>query len=291
MIGVTKGSFAILIAAVASAMSSAVFQIAILVDDGWIRAHLPPYMPYLYVLCALLWVWWGISYFFARRKEPIVSAPAVHAPIHVEVKPVFNNNPTFSPVQTNQQIAEPPSDPEPTRSTLQVLKPVFEQLCPFRGGWHAARPGEVLGAVAWVHNPTAEEGEIGTLIRDARASLAYRKEGHLVFTIETAYWLEESGYEIDLKPGMTRGIVLALFPAGTSSPFWFGSQNHRRDRIAAPRPGRMLVASSPQYVNFVIPEEIEISIVSKQRTVRKVTIIVKRDDRLSYELSLGGNEI
>jgi hypothetical protein len=154
-------------------------------------------------------------------------------------------------------------------------------------------PGQVLGAVAWVHNPTAEEGETGTLVRSARASLAYRKEGRLLFTIETAFWLDEAGYEIDLKPGMTRGIVLALFPAGTSVPYWFGSQNHRRDRIAAPRPGRrrMLAASSPQYVNFATPEEIEISIVSKERTVRKVTVFVRRDERSFYDLSLNGNEI
>ncbi|HEY1903470.1 MAG TPA: hypothetical protein VGG56_13620 [Terracidiphilus sp.] len=61
MIGMAKGRSLILkIAAVASVVTSAVFQLAIVVSDGWLRIHLPPYMPYAWGLCAVLWVWWGI---------------------------------------------------------------------------------------------------------------------------------------------------------------------------------------------------------------------------------------
>lgn len=281
-----------LAAAAGATLTSAAFQLSTVIWPDWIKGH-KEIVWGLWIVALGCWVWWAVAHYLSIRRGEFAAAalpvPSISAPINVQVNPVFNNN----PVQTNQHTVElaPPDRPsEPLKSTLEILKPVFVSMCPVPGLWRPSHSsGSVLGVVAWIHNPTAEEGEIGELVRSARASLAYRKEdGQLSFTIDTAYWLDESAYEIDIRPGMTRGIVLALFPAGMNLPYWFGSENRRRHRVAVSRPGTTLYVSSPKYVNFAVPKEIEISIVSKQRTVRKLTILVGRDPGGSYEFTLGG---
>ena len=380
MVEMAKGTFPILIAAVASAVTNAVFQISIMVSDGWIRAHLPPYMPYLRGLCVVLWVWWAIAKFMSNRPNLTPSrpfekhgnlagrdntgaqishsvigdsaldkllkatAPATQAPSRLYINSaeyVSTEDPTRRTdvteclrllivddklaleIQNHNFIAGGknyvPKDPHPYRKkklhivysfnngplseveqleettlrlpqvktmtdappiSLQVEKPEFNLLYRTHITWQLAAPGIVeeivLGAVAWVHNATPEEGEKAKSINSAIASVVYRGDNRILASVPTAYWLGESANEVDIRIGQRCGILLGILPNGLDGAPWMTLENTRSVPFR-PRLDRTVVGLAPKFTQLVSAriKEIEVSIVAHEVSLNKFSVFIE----------------
>jgi hypothetical protein len=375
-----KGTSPILIAAVASAVTSAVFQIAIVVSDGWIRAHLPPYMPYLWGLCVVLWVWWAIAKFMSDRSDSApsrpfenhgnlagrdntgaqishsvigdsalekllkVAAPATQPPSRLYINSaeyLSTEDPTrrmdvteclrllivddklVLEIQNHNFVAGGknyvPKDPHPYRkkklhvvysfnngplseieqleettlrlpqikagtvappASLHVEKPEFNLLHRTHISWQLAAPGivgeVVLGAVAWVHNVTPDEGEKAKSIDSAIASVVYRGHNRILASVPTAYWLGESANEVDIRVGQRRGILLGILPNGLDGAPWITLENTHSVPFR-PRLDCTVVGLAPKFTQQVSAriEEIEVSIVAHEVSLKKFSVFIE----------------
>ena len=192
----------------------------------------------------------------------------------------------FEPVAPVIESEKPPLQ----NLKLSIDEPTFTLVCWTHISWQRAplgTLGAMMGAVAWVYNPTADEGEVALDIRSAVATLIHRRDGLTVASISAAYWLGESGYEADFKAGQRRGILLGAFPYGFNSPTWHVVENPRRHQF---RPDlRSTPITGYKQTECRIPQEIEIAIIENGITLRKFSVLLGTHGT-GYKLSLAGSQ-
>ncbi len=260
--------------------------------SGWpdqIRAH--PYVVLaLFALGALILVLGFVWPKGTKAGEPQPQSPSsIHAPINVQVNPVFNNSPTVT------QTASIPNDRkeqafQAREVRLIVDKPSFHFLHRTHTVWQMALPGTVeyvLGAVAWIQNEVPEEGKAGKAIDSAIASLTYRGENGTLATVATAYWLDEFAHKIGIKIGQRRGILLGTLPGGLAGPLWLTMENPS-ERPFRPRLDAAVLVPSPKVLEltFMRIREIQVSIIEKEITLKRFSVFVENKGQDKWNLEL-----
>ena len=218
----TKAASALKIAAVASAATSALFQITLVIGDGWIRQHLQPYVWAAWVICAALWICWGLIKQREVSSYPDTShsyAPSASVNAPITVAPVFNigNIGNSAPQETPKITAskEPISIVPETNST-----PIFEvryewvnlvyELSP--GYWRIAQSFDQevkRSLIAWFTNPLPGKGQkiVSNSILYAHLRLK-SYTSNVIVQIPSSYWIGQMGYQVNLGSGHTEGVIL-----------------------------------------------------------------------------------
>lgn len=208
----------------------------------------------------------------------------------------FNNGPLREVVQLEETTlrlpqAEVTAPPRSKQIGLQIEKPEFLFLISTRIAWQSALPGQInaqLGAIAWIHNPPAEEGETGNAIEGAVAALTYRGENRTLANVPTAFWLDHSAHEIDIKIGERRGIVLGVLPGGFTGQLWLAEENTRRTPFRMPRAGGVVNMSASRVSELILIRlrEIDISIIANGITLKRFIVFVENMGEGKWNLAL-----
>lgn len=234
---------------------------------------------------------WGLAQ--APKHLESSGAPALNAPVHVEVNPVFNNSPTAnqtgSPTQINQQQNSPPhaAEAEPKLTAVQhELITIYWDFVQ----WEKRAGTLPIGIVLWVSNEPGAYGEKNEPIRSAVATVVYKANGNTVQHISRAFWLDESANEIFLDVGDRKGLIVAAVPL--AGDVWMAYNNPRRQEWRAPtRIGRSFnFPPSPQPLSIKFGEELEIDVtivsLATMQTALRCRLLITRDDNDGIEISL-----
>ncbi len=279
------------IAGAGGIMISAAIALFLLHLTPWAEKHSPTVLRWIIGLvvgaacCFLIWVFTKEADTPKEAQQPFVAPTAIPA-ITVQVNPIFNNSPTISQTASPvQSIDTQPVLPEKvvagSPNCLQVEKPEFLFLHQTRIAFVQALPGTVgratLGAIAWVHNPAAEEGEAGSLIRSAVASLTYRGENRTLASVPSAYWLNESAYKVDIRIGARCGILLGTLPGGLDGPLWLAAENPRATPFRPQKAGMTMYIARPGWSELILSrlKEIEVSIIADGVTRKKFSVFIE----------------
>jgi hypothetical protein len=273
-----KGTFAVFIAAVASAMASAVFQISTTVGSVWIRQNLHRYVWVGWVVSGALWLWWLLAK--AKEvgaKQPGSVQPSAQIPININLShtlsPIVSQ--TVSPSHSNRQTVSPPAYPpstEPPKLRLSICGSEMPILMFRMGHWSIYASG-TPSVIVWVENKAANEGESCEAISGVVAAISYRdSDGRTLAQIARAYWLNDPASQIDIGAGERKAIVLGTLYGRD----WKVYENSYIPPIR--------LASAPELPHFPAPREftvvfnntlvIVVSIINVEmrKTIKKFTV-------------------
>jgi hypothetical protein len=235
MLRIGKATFPIFIAAVASAMTSAVFQIAIVVSDGWIRSHLPPFMLYLWALCVALWLLWGIAKIVSKQSSehaqiPLPGNSAGRDNFGQQIiagRDVYVHPPAEKRAESR---GDSPSGPSPLPSLKCHARWIDAFYEVSLGHWiklPVRSPFSETMAVATFENPPAPKDQAGIPLKQVEANLKFYGPVENV-TVSTAYWLESDNNLMNISAGHESTVILGHFEGDAREKFIsYDEQIHR----------------------------------------------------------------
>ena len=199
-------------------MTNGVFQLAIAIGDGWLKTHLPPYMPYLWGACALLWVWWGIAKYLSSRSTAAPSALTGNSGNQVgrdnlgrliQVAGDYHEAPAPQPYTPIDTYTSPPKRPR-LEVNIASASMIFREE---KGAWVLAQTYDQVsrdGIIVRFKNPVAPVNSDGVDASALSAHIKYSVPGHWECEIARAYWLNWSTNQIEIEVGHTEDLVLGL---------------------------------------------------------------------------------
>jgi hypothetical protein len=271
-----KVTFPILISALASVVTSAVFQVTIQVRDGWIRSHLPPFMPYLWALCGALWLCWVIAKIVSRQSEaapiPLPGNSAGRDNLGQQIiagRDVYVHSPVERHAEGRRDVPSGANPLPSLRCSARWIDAVYE-VSP--GRW-IKLPGPSSFAekmaVAIFENPSAPKEQVGIPLKQIEANLKFYSSVENV-TVNAAYWLESDNSLMDIPAGHERTIILGHFEGDAREKF-ISYENRYTVPDRSRRPVRQLGDPIPIVAAHNI--RVDVTLIDRNhRTVEKATI-------------------
>jgi hypothetical protein len=218
-----------IIAAGATTLTSAAFQISTIVGNEWIRGHVSPqWVIPLWVMAAALWGWWAIT-----RKKGGSGAPSAKNGSD-NTNQSFSGRDTFAPqINSARDVylsgGRPTESREtkPTKPLPQIRFLRFQQRMLLESNSaFTADSGGTLGLVLCVENPEVREDRstaikayhVAAVVRFSSPSAQFGK-------IQRAFWLNHIENEVNIAPGQHEAIVIGQFDGG----MWKYFNNKRKD--------------------------------------------------------------
>lgn len=207
------------IAALATTVTSAIFNVTTVVGSDWIHSYLRPYVWPLWVTSLVLWIWFLV----ARAREssglhspPLAPGNGSNTNSNV-VSPNIQVNPTINlgavDVQPRQRDESPRADDSAAsqlrlrQDGIDIVRLKYE---PDEGRWIRGDDNDREGLLIWIANDHAPIGQPNYTAKKLKALIQFRSETAYRAAVSRAYWLEAYCNQIDLDVGGRRAIIVGI---------------------------------------------------------------------------------
>jgi hypothetical protein len=211
------------IAALATTVTSAIFNVTTVVGSDWIHLYLRPYVWPLWATSALLWIWFWV----ARVKEstgadphPLASGNGSNTNRNVvspNISPNIQVSPTFNIGAAEAQPHERTEVPRANDSVSKQLRLRQDGVDiarlkyePDEGRWVRGDDSNREGLLIWIANDHAPIGQPNYTAKKLKALIQFRSETAYRAAVSRAYWLETYCNQIDLDVGDRRAVVVGI---------------------------------------------------------------------------------
>jgi hypothetical protein len=239
----------------ASAMLAIFIAAAVIHFNDWMKNHAESVTEIMYVsgaiavFCVIAWLVMKES---TNQSSPSSLPATINAPISVSVSPNFSQTASQTPSPAAHATDTISVSQRPTKPEIPLLLAIDATRQPLDCIGQIIKKSNTgtLGAVLWVENPPAAEGQRAKDATGVAAVICFTSDLGFTGRVDRAYWLDHFENQIAIEVGQTKGIVL-----GIAHPLFWKFYSNKRTVRPNPRPTMQQIRNMAERLSVPLESE------------------------------------